>query len=120
MSIPENQDSRHQQSDESGSVFHKVRHVARVVLAIPVWIYQKVISPALPPHCIYVPTCSEYTRQAILTHGLLGIILWFFRVFRCVGGLYSGGGDPVPEKVTAGYLFGSYKRFWRRREEKDG
>ena len=103
--------------DQAGrqSLFHRVRHVARVLISVPVWLYQKVISPALPPHCIYTPTCSEYTRQAIMAHGLLGLLAGILRLFRCVGGLYTGGEDPVPEHVTMHYLFGSYRRFWRRR-----
>lgn len=93
----------------------RVRHAVRVVLSVPVWLYQRIISPALPPHCIYSPTCSEYTRRAILQHGLVGALAGVFRLFRCVGGLYTGGEDPVPERITASYLFGSYRRFWRGR-----
>jgi uncharacterized protein len=94
----------------------RVRHAVRLILTIPVWLYQKIVSPALPPHCIYSPTCSQYTRQAILRHGLLGALAGLMRLFRCVGGVYTGGDDPVPERITAGYLFGSYRRFWRGRK----
>ena len=107
------------QEDQEPDIHHvgiarKVRHAARIVLAIPVWLYQKIISPAIPPHCIYTPTCSEYTRRAILKHGIAGVFAGVLRVFRCVGGLYTGGPDPVPDRLTWSYLFGSYRRFWRR------
>lgn len=82
---------------------------------VPVWLYQKIISPGLPPHCIYFPTCSQYMRDAILGHGLLGVIAGLLRILRCAGGLFTGGEDPVPQRLTADYLFGSYRRFRRRR-----
>mgnify|MGYP006278196969 CR=1 len=89
----------------------------RLILALPVWLYQRVISPALPSHCIYTPSCSEYTRQAILKFGLRGIMVGALRVGRCVGSLYEGGEDPVPEKLTAGYLLGSYRKRWQSRRK---
>lgn len=104
------------EQDQAGPRFaRRILHAARTVLTIPVWLYQKIVSPALPAHCIYAPTCSEYTRQAILRHGLLGALAGLMRLFRCVGGLYTGGDDPVPERLTASYLFGAYRAFWRGR-----
>ena len=32
-------------------------------------IYQKVISPLLPPKCRYTPTCSAYALEAIKKYG---------------------------------------------------
>jgi len=54
-----------------------------------------------------------------MTHGILkGLLLGTFRLLRCVGGLYTGGLDPVPERVTARYLFGSYRTFFRFRRHR--
>jgi hypothetical protein len=89
----------------------------RFLMILPIWLYQKVISPAIPPHCIYTPSCSEYTRRAVLRHGLFGLVAGIFRVGRCVGALYEGGEDGVPERLTASYLFGSYKERWRRSQQ---
>ncbi len=89
----------------------------RLVLTLPIWLYQHLVSPALPSHCIYTPSCSEYTRQAILKHGIRGIFVGVLRIGRCAGSLYSGGEDAVPEKLTARYLFGSYRDRWNRRRE---
>jgi putative component of membrane protein insertase Oxa1/YidC/SpoIIIJ protein YidD len=51
-----------------------------------------------------------------MTHGVLkGLLLGTLRLLRCVGGLYTGGLDPVPERVTLRYLFGSYHTFFRFR-----
>lgn len=34
--------------------------------------------------CVFEPTCSEYTKQAILKYGLLrGILKGFLRIIRC-------------------------------------
>lgn len=55
-------------------------------------IYQK-ISSLTPPRCRFYPTCSEYTKQAIIKHGLLkGVILGVKRIVKCHP-LNEGGYD---------------------------
>ena len=34
--------------------------------------YQQVVSPYMPGQCRYLPTCSEYARDAIKHHGAWG------------------------------------------------
>lgn len=49
-----------------------------------------------PKSCRFYPTCSEYTKQAIIKYGLLkGVKLGFFRIIKCHPFNY-GGYDPVP------------------------
>ena len=58
--------------------------------------YKRWLSPALPPACRFVPTCSEYATAAIEKHGLLrGVFLAVRRIVRCAP-WHPGGFDPVP------------------------
>jgi len=44
--------------------------------------YQRFLSP--PNKCVFYPTCSEYTKQAIEKYGVLrGIYLGSHRILRC-------------------------------------
>ncbi len=75
---------------------NKPKVVFRRVVAAPVVFYQYAISPLLPATCRFTPTCSEYTRQAIMKHGILkGTKLSAKRIARCHP--WGGSGyDPVP------------------------
>lgn len=58
-------------------------------------IYQK-FSKYTPASCRFYPTCSEYTRQAIVKYGLFkGGWLGLKRICRCHP-WNEGGYDPVP------------------------
>ncbi|AEK22421.1 membrane protein insertion efficiency factor YidD [Capnocytophaga canimorsus] len=58
--------------------------------------YQLFISPFTPSACRYVPTCSQYTLEALKKHGLFkGGYLAIKRIARCHP--WGGSGyDPVP------------------------
>lgn len=46
--------------------------------------YQKNISVFKKPSCVFYPTCSEYTKQAIEKYGVFkGSYLGFLRILRC-------------------------------------
>jgi putative membrane protein insertion efficiency factor len=59
-------------------------------------VYQTFISPFTPATCRYQPTCSYYTKEALLKHGFLkGMKLSIKRIFSCHP--FGGKGyDPVP------------------------
>jgi uncharacterized protein len=66
------------------------------ILAFLVRLYQLLLSPLLPPSCRFVPSCSEYAREAWIKHGVLrGTGLVVRRLSRCHP-FHPGGYDPVP------------------------
>lgn len=65
------------------------------VLLKLIQIYQK-ISGLTPSVCRFTPTCSEYTKQAIMKYGVLkGIWLGLKRICKCHP-FHPGGYDPLP------------------------
>lgn len=59
-------------------------------------VYQYALSPLMGRSCRYVPTCSEYTAEAIRKHGAIkGGWLGVKRIGRCHP-WHPGGYDPVP------------------------
>lgn len=66
------------------------------ILLIPIRLYRRFISPALPPACRFTPTCSQYAVEAVSRHGALkGGWLAIKRLGRCHP-WHPGGEDPVP------------------------
>jgi putative membrane protein insertion efficiency factor len=60
------------------------------------WIYRRLVSPALPPACRYYPSCSQYAMEAVALHGpIRGAWLALRRLLRCHPWA-PGGPDPVP------------------------
>jgi len=67
----------------------------RFILISILKLYKVVISPWLPPSCRFVPTCSEYAREAIERHGAVrGGRMAVWRLLRCQP-FCAGGYDPV-------------------------
>jgi putative membrane protein insertion efficiency factor len=68
----------------------------KYVLVFLITLYQKLLSPWLPPSCRYTPSCSQYAKEALLKHGLFrGLLLAAKRLARCHP-FHAGGYDPVP------------------------
>jgi putative membrane protein insertion efficiency factor len=60
-----------------------------------IWFYRRGISPALPRHCKYEPTCAHYAAQAVSRFGIVrGGVLAAWRLLRC-NPFSHGGFDPV-------------------------
>jgi hypothetical protein len=66
------------------------------LLALPIRLYKRFLSPLLPPACRFHPTCSVYALEALHKHGALrGLRLTVWRLLRCQP-FHPGGFDPVP------------------------
>ncbi|PTL77136.1 membrane protein insertion efficiency factor YidD [Vitiosangium sp. GDMCC 1.1324] len=66
------------------------------LLALPIRLYKRWLSPLLPPACRFYPTCSVYALEALQKHGALrGVPLIVWRLLRCQP-FHPGGIDPVP------------------------
>lgn len=78
---------------------HAVWRIAQRALAdLVCWgivVYQRFLSPLLGSHCRYSPTCSQYTLEAVRSHGpWVGIGMGALRLGRC-NVFFRGGHDPV-------------------------
>ena len=65
--------------------------------------YRFLISPLLGHSCRYLPTCSEYSIEALKTFGLIkGLFMSVRRILSCHPIKFLGGGegfDPVNKKI---------------------
>ena len=82
--------NRHHRAGRDGTA-------AAMVLELPIRAYQLLVSPLLPPSCRFLPTCSDYAREAVRRHGAgRGLYLALRRLVRCHP--WGGSGyDPVPQ-----------------------
>lgn len=77
-----------------------IRRALTYILVGMVRFYQLAISPLFPPSCRHVPTCSNYTIEALKIHGpLRGTWLGIKRIVKCHPWGTSGY-DPVPPKKS--------------------
>ena len=65
--------------------------------------YKLLISPFLGPSCRYLPTCSDYSIEALKNFGFFkGLLMSTKRILSCHPIKFLGGGegfDPVNKKV---------------------
>ncbi|MGB0042926.1 MAG: membrane protein insertion efficiency factor YidD [Terriglobales bacterium] len=79
-------------------------------------LYKRWISPAFPPSCRYVPTCSEYAMETVERYGALrGGAMAAWRVLRCHP-LAKGGLDPVVKAAGNGTAHVATAALGRRAE----
>ena len=73
-----------------------MKKALRFLFLLPVYFYRYSISPLLPSSCMYTPSCSQYTIEAVKKHGIIkGGWLSLKRISSCHP--WGGSGyDPVP------------------------
>ncbi|MCD8339067.1 MAG: membrane protein insertion efficiency factor YidD [Burkholderiales bacterium] len=60
-------------------------------------LYRLTLSPLVGQHCKYLPTCSQYSLEALERFGAIkGTWLTIWRLFRC-NPFSKGGIDEVPQ-----------------------
>ncbi|HXV26086.1 MAG TPA: membrane protein insertion efficiency factor YidD [Alphaproteobacteria bacterium] len=70
--------------------------VLALLIDAAIRVYQWILAPVLGARCRYLPSCSDYAREAVGLHGpFYGCWLALRRICRChpLGG---HGLDPVP------------------------
>jgi uncharacterized protein len=87
-----------------------MRQVAKFVTLKLLRGYQRAISPMFLPSCRYVPSCSEYAREAVERYGAVrGGLIALTRLLRCHP-FAHGGYDPVVKSLNCEGSHFSQKR----------
>lgn len=96
------------EASPSGDCFSLLLSIpGRLALGL-IFIYQRLISPLLPPACRFRPTCSNYAATAVKVHGFWrGSYLTVRRLLKCHP-FHPGGYDPVPPRKEK-----DHSRFYR-------
>ena len=64
-------------------------------------IYKYLVSPMIGPSCRYLPTCSDYSIEALKTYGFVkGLLLSVKRIMSC-NPWGNSGFDPVKKEIKA-------------------
>jgi len=71
-------------NDSDHLFLNEVREVKFLILN-SVSLYQNFISSQDEPSCMFEPSCSQFTNQAIKKYGLIGILMGSDRIQRCNG-----------------------------------
>jgi len=65
------------------SLMQKINPV-HLVLGGTMYVYQNILSKQISANCLYTPSCSEFSKDAIREYGVLkGVVLTVDRVNRC-------------------------------------
>ncbi|MCV2500159.1 MAG: membrane protein insertion efficiency factor YidD [Candidatus Lightella neohaematopini] len=68
--------------------------LSKVLIGI-IYGYKIIISPLLGKRCRFIPSCSQFTIEAITTFGLIkGTWFSIKRVIKCLP-IFNGGYDPI-------------------------
>lgn len=77
----------------------RLRRFPIFIVECAIRFYQVALSPLLIGHCKFIPSCSEYSLQAVREWGVIrGGYLSMRRLLRCHPFNRRGGFDPVPAR----------------------
>ncbi len=72
---------------------------ATYILIKLIKLYKYLVSPLIGQSCKYLPTCSEYSIDALKTFGFFkGLLLSMKRILSCHP-WSNGGFDPIKKKI---------------------
>ena len=78
-------------------------NIFTLILIKSIKAYKYLVSPLLGHSCRYLPTCSEYSIEALKEHGFFkGLYMSIKRILSCHPIKFIGGGegfDPVKKKI---------------------
>ena len=81
-----------------------MKHLPSFLALKMIRFYQRCISPLLGARCRHIPTCSQYTYEAIQVHGFIkGTALGIVRISKCHP-FHEPMYDPVPPKKVPSHL----------------
>ncbi len=73
--------------------------------------YQTKISIHTAPSCKYIPTCSQYAKDAYTEYNFFyASIITFWRILRC-NPFSKGGYDPIPKYIKKEESYDSSSSF---------
>jgi uncharacterized protein len=73
----------------------------KFIAKIFIYFYKFIISPVLPKSCRFIPSCSEYSLDAIKKYGFFnGIILTIKRILSCHPFSRKNCLDEVPNSLS--------------------
>jgi len=76
----------------------------RELALLPVLVYRRAISPALPSRCKYYPSCSAYAVQAVRELGVVrGPIVAAWRLARCNPWSHGGVDELADRRLFRGH-----------------
>ena len=87
----------------SGFCKNKIMNIFTLILIKFIKAYKYLISPLLGHSCRYLPTCSEYSIDALKEYGFFkGLLISIKRILSCHPIKFLGGGegfDPVKKEI---------------------
>jgi len=102
---------------DEASVLKKINPV-NIGFGGTLFVYQNLLSKQISAGCLYTPSCSEFSKNAIREYGLVkGIILSDDRIHRCNGFLARDLKKHKPDPITNRYQdpvskYKSLKKRW--------